>query len=72
MHVDQSQFHPYVAEAGRAGARGQDVEGRGHREDRCPLNENVMKFVTDRLGVSEKLAEDTEEEAVAIEEVLPV
>ena len=51
VHVAQSHFHPYVAELA-----GLVREGRMGREEaleriNTPANENVVNFVTDRLGI---------------------
>jgi hypothetical protein len=55
VHVEQSRFHPYVAELA-----GLVREGRMSREEaleriNTPPNEKVVNFVTDRLGVKRVL-----------------
>ena len=52
VHLEQSGFHPYVAELA-----GLVREGRMSREEaleriNTPPNEKVVNFVTDRLGVA--------------------
>ena len=52
VHVEQSHFHPYIAELA-----GLVREGKMSREEALervnePANANVMNFVTDRLGIA--------------------
>ena len=52
MHLEQSRFHPYVAElAGLVREGRMDREEALERINAMP-SENVVNFVTDRLGVA--------------------